>query len=313
MFVLSLAESYPSERIAQLLNQGSGSMIRVFRSSVLRLSIILVLFAGFVTACGADSPADLIAQANLAYITRHLEESMTQARALYEAVLPSLNTLSVQSQGYVLNRLSQLCYEAASFSEGDTSEDGALYEKGKAYGLRSMRLNPQFAEAENRNFDEAVSCATDAAALHWTASNWGRLCGMNPIQGLLQQGSVLALFSRCVKVNAEYWGGSASSSLGSLLIMSPSAMGGDKEAGLALVEESICIDPSYLSNRVVLAEYWGFTYNFFGRMTGIRDAELIERELTAVLEAAIEDWPFWNRQAKDQAEVLLSRLKDMTE
>jgi len=211
-------------------------------------------------------------------MTRHLEESMAQARALYEAVLPDLETLSVQSQAYVLNRLSQLCYEATTFSEGDTSEDGALYEGGKAYGLQSLRLNPQFSETENHNFNEAVSYAIDAAALHWTASNWGKLCGMNPIQGLLQQDSVLALFSRCVEVNAEYWGGSASSSLGSLLIMSPSAMGGDETAG-----------------------------------TGIRDAELIERELTIVLESDVEDWPFWNRQAKDQAEILLARLQDMME
>jgi len=288
-------------------------MIRMSRSSVLCLTIILVLFAGFVTAFSEDSPDEFIAQANLAYMTRHLEESMAQARALYEAVLPDLETLSVQSQAYVLNRLSQLCYEATTFSEGDTSEDGALYEGGKAYGLQSLRLNPQFSETENHNFNEAVSYAIDAAALHWTASNWGKLCGMNPIQGLLQQDSVLALFSRCVEVNAEYWGGSASSSLGSLLIMSPSAMGGDETAGLALVEESISIDPSYLSNRIILAEYWGFTYNFFGQLTGIRDAELIERELTIVLESDVEDWPFWNRQAKDQAEILLARLRDMME
>ena len=286
-------------------------MIRVSRSSVLCLSIVLVLFAGFATVF--STPVELIAQADLAYMSRHLEESMTQAISLFEAVLPSLDTLSIQSQTYVLNRLCQLYYETTMFSEGDTSEDGVLYEKGKAYGFQSLRLNPDFAANESGGLEHAVSYITDAAALHWTASNWGKLCGMNPIVGLMQQGNVLALFSRAVEVDPKYWGGSSSSSLGSLLIMSPSALGGDKESGLTLVEDSIALDPSYLSNRVVLAEYWGFTYGYFGQLTGIRDAELIERELAIVLDADVGDWPFWNLQAKDLAEKLLAQLQDMTD
>ena len=287
-------------------------MIRVSRSSVLRLAIILIVLTGFATVRGVDTPIDLISQADLAFTTRHLEESMTQAIALLEAVLPSLDTLSVQSQAYVLNRLSQLCYEATTFSEGDTSEDGTLFEKGKAYGLQSLRLDPVFVEAETRSFGEAVSVATDTAALHWTASNWGKIGGMNPIQGLLYQGKFMALFSRTVEVDPEFWGASASSSLGSLLIMSPAAMGGDKEAGLALVENSIVLAPTYLSNHLILAEYWGFTYNYFGQLSGIRDAELIEREVAFVLESDTEDWPFWNAEAKRLADILLQRLREMT-
>lgn len=288
-------------------------MIRVSRLSVLYLAVALAVIAGFFTVLGADSSAALIAQADQAYMTRHLQESMTQAIALYEAVLPSLDTLSVPSQAYVLNRLSQLCYEVPMFSEGDTSEDRDLFNKGKAYGLQSLRLNQEFALHESAGFEEALPYITDAAALHWTANNWGMLCGMNPIQGLLQQGKVLALFSRCVELDEAFWGGSSASALGSLLIMSPSALGGDKEAGLALVEDSISMDPSYLHNRVILAEYWGFTYNYFGQLTGVRDAELIERETAIVLEGEIGDWPFWNRQAKIAAERLLARLREMSD
>jgi len=287
-------------------------MIRVSRSSVLCLAIVIILHAGFVTACGTDSPANLIAQADWAYTTRHLQESMIEAISAFEAVVPNLDTLSLETQAYVLNRLAQLYYEATTFSEGDTSQDSDLYEKGKAYGLQSLRLNPQFAEVEDQDFDEAVSYVTDAAALLWTADNWGVLCGMNLIQGLFHQGKVLALFSRSVEVDPSYWGGSASNALGSLLIMSPPALGGDKEAGLALVQSAIAIDASYLTNRVVLAEYWGFTYDFLGQLTGIRDAELIERELAIVLDADIGDWPFWNPQAKKGAEALLQQLREMT-
>jgi hypothetical protein len=286
-------------------------MIRVSRLPV--LCLVFVLVAGFGTAVGEDSPMGLITQADLAYMTRHLHESMTEAIALYEAVLPNLNTLSDWSQAYVLNRLSQLCYEAGMFSEGDTPEDKDLFAEGKAYGFQSLRLNEEFAAHESEGLEEALTYVTDVAAMHWTANNWGMLCGLNPIQGLLQQGSVLALFRRCVEVDEDFWGGSSASALGSLLIMSPGPLGGDDEAGLALVEDSILMDPSYLHNRIILAEYWGFTYNYFGSLNGVRDAELIERETAIVLEGELGDWPFWNRQAKIAAERLLAQLRDLTD
>ena len=287
-------------------------MIRVSRSLLLWLAVVIV-FAGLVPASGADSPEELIAQADLAYMTRYLEESMTEAILLFESVLPCLETLSISSQAYVLNRLSQLCYEAALFTEGNTSEDEELFIRGKEYGLQSLRLNEGFVAHEPDGFEQALSYATDVAAMHWAANNWGMICGMNPIQGLMQQGSVLALFSRCVELDPDFWGASTASALGSLLIMLPGPMGGDNEAGLKLVEDSVVADPSYLHNHIILAEYWGFTYNFFGALTGVRDAELIERETTIVLEGGIGDWPFWNRQAKMAAERLLAQLRDLTD
>ena len=66
-------------------------------------------------------------------------------------------------------------------------------------------------------------------------------------------------------------------------------------------------------NCIILAEYWGFTYDYFGQLTGVRDAELIERELAIVLKGEIGDWPFWHRQAKIAAERLLTQLREMTD
>ncbi len=286
-------------------------MHRLFRLIVLVPVSILILCAGFVRVQAEGTPMDLIVQADLAFMTRYVPEDMNQAMSLYEAVLPDLDTLPVVMQAYVLNRLSQLCYEMTTFSAGDTPEDEALFEKGKAYGLQSLRLNAQFAAQEEDNFKNALSCVTDAAALHWTASNWGKVLGMNPLHGLIQQGSVLALFSRSIDVDPRYWGASASSSLGSLLVMLPGPLGGDDEAGLALIRSSIASDASYLSNRVILAQYWGFTYGYLGNLTGIRDADLIERELGIVLDADIGDWPFWNRNAKRLAQELLDQLHAM--
>ncbi len=288
-------------------------MIRASRLPALCAGVVFLLFVGFLSGAGEDPPMELIAQADFAYTTRHVWESMTEALALYEEVLPCLDTLSDWYQAYVLNRLSQLCYEAAMFAESDAAEDEELYTRGNEYGFRSLRLNEEFTAHESEGFREALSYVTDVAAMHWTANNWGMLCGLHPIQGLLEQGSVLALFSRCVELDPGFWGASAASALGSLLIMVPGPMGGDDEAGLSLVEDSIVRDPAYLHNRIILAEYWGFTYNFLGALAGVRDAELIERETAIVLEGEIGDWPFWNRQAKIAAERLLAQLRDLTD
>ena len=94
--------------------------------------------------------------------------------------------------------------------------------------------------------------------------------------------------------------------------MVPGIMGGNAERGLALVEDSIEMDLSYLSNRIILAEYWGFTY-MLGALAGVRDAELIERECGIILAGEIGDWPFWNRQAKLEAERLLAQLAERTD
>ncbi len=287
-------------------------MTRTPRSTALCL-VVLILLTGSAAAQEAESPADLMARADLAYTMRYERDRMTEAIELYEGVLPHLDTLSAWNQAYVLNRLSQLCYEAALFDEGHTPEDEDLYTKGKEYGYRSLRLSTEFAEHEPDGLRAALAYATDVAAMHWTANNWGMLCGIHPIQGLLEQSSVLALFSRCVEVEPGFWGASSSSALGSLLIMLPGPLGGDQESGLVLVEDSIATHPGYLHNRIIYAEYWGFTYNMFGGLTGVRDADLIEREAAAVLDSEIGDWPFWNRQAKIDAERLLALLRDRTD
>jgi len=287
--------------------------MRLSQTFALCLFVPSIFLAPSVRTTATESAADRIARADLAYMARHESDCMAEAITLYEAVLPDLDGLSVWTQAYVLNRLSQLCYEAAMFTEGTPPEDKALFEKGKAYGFRSLRLNGEFVAHESERLEKALVYVTDVAAMHWTANNWGLLCGMNPIQGLLEQGSVLALFARCVELEPGFWGASSASALGSLLIMLPGALGGDDERGLALVRQSIETAPAYLYNRIILAEYWGFTYNYFGTLTDVRDAELIERETTLVLEGEVGDWVFWNRRAKIDAERLLALLRDLTD
>jgi len=79
-------------------------------------ALVFIVFVSLIPVASADTPIDLIVKADFVYMTRHIAEDMSQALALYEAVLPDLDTLSMGNQAYVLNRLSQLSYEAAEFS-----------------------------------------------------------------------------------------------------------------------------------------------------------------------------------------------------
>ena len=98
-----------------------------------------------------------------------------------------------------------------------------------------------------------------------------------------------------------------------MLIVTPGALGGDEDAGRVHLEEALLLAPTYLLNHVVYAQYWGFTYDLFGNVTGVRDAAFVEERLRIVLDGPIGDWPFWNREAKREAEDLLAELREGTE
>jgi len=274
---------------------------------------VCILLAALPLGAEDEAPlSSLVEEAQGAFDERYVEERMVEAIALYEALLLRIDPTETQSRTFVLNRLSQLCYEATTFSPGDTAEDRELFERGKSYGLESLRLHPDFARVEEDDFAAAVSHVDDAAALLWTADNWGGLCGMNPIEGLLHLGKVRTLYERCLAVDETFWGASPHNALGAMLVVTPAAFGGDADAGLGHLEAALEIAPTYLLNRVVRAQYWGFTYNLLGQIDGIRDAAFIESELTAVLDEPIGEWPFWNREALKEAAALLRKLEEMT-
>jgi len=277
--------------------------------------LLLVVFmfcisAGEAACAEGISPMSWIEQGGLAFEERFAPEQMEEAIAAYEAALPGLESLPVKTQAHVLDRLAQLYYEWTTFSPGDTPEDKGAFQKGKDYGFKSLRLNPTFAALERENFGEAVAAVTDPAALLWTANNWGALFHHDPLDGMLHIGRVRTLYEKCIAVDERYWGTSAHNALGAMLVVTPGMLGGDAAEGRRHLKRAVALDPTYLENRVVYAQYCGFTYGLFGAMSGVRDAGLIEKQLRIVLEASIGDWPFWNREAKREAQALLAELEE---
>jgi hypothetical protein len=280
------------------------------RISTLFLVATVLCLAGSGDAWAETCPASWIEQGDIAFEDRFAPEQMGEAIAAYQAVLPGLESLPVRTQVHVLDRLAQLYYEWTTFSPGDTPEDREAFQKGKEYGLRSLRLNPKFAALEEESFREAAVSVTDPAALLWTANNWGALFHYDPIGGMLHMGRVRTLYERCIAVDECYWGASAHNALGAMLVVTPGMLGGDADEGRGHLEQAVALNPTYLENRVVYAQYCGFKYDLFGAMSGVRDAELIEEQLRIVIDAPIGDWPFWNREAKREAEWLLIKLQE---
>ncbi len=223
----------------------------------LTVALLAVSLAWLPTVRAEDAgPADWIERADAAFEARFEVEVMLEAIAAYEAALPGIETLPTETQTFVLDRLAQLHYELTTFTVGDTDDDKSAFEKGRDYGLRSLRLNPDFATLEEDDFDAAVAAVTDPAALLWTADNWGALFNYNPIAGMLQLGKVRALYERCLEVDETYWGASAHNALGAMLVVTPAALGGDESAGIDHLERAVALAPAYLINRVVHAQYW---------------------------------------------------------
>lgn len=288
------------------------SYVVYMRISIWFLVVSIVCVAGGGDAWAQTCPASWIERGGLAFEERFAPEQMERAIAAYEAALPGLESLPVETQAHVLDRLAQLYYEWTTFSPGDTPKDKDAFRKGKEYGLKSLRLNPGFAALENEDFGEAVAVVTDPAALLWMANNWGALFHYDPIGGMLHMGKVRALYERCITVDECYWGASAHNALGAMLVVTPGVLGGDADEGREHLERAVELNPTYLENRVVYAQYCGFTYDLFGAVSGVRDAAFIEDQLEMVLDALIGDWPFWNQEAKSEAEALLAELQEKT-
>ena len=278
------------------------------RTFVLLLTVGLAL-SGSAPLAQSPDPGELIDRAEALSDERHEMATLSRMIELYERALPHLDGLSAERQRTTLNRLTQLLYERSSLRPGSGSQVQADLRRAKEIGFRRLRRNPDFDRLEHAHFGDALRHVEDPAALLWTANAWGQIFRHSPLEGLANVGKVLAMYERCRAIDASFWGGNCVHALGALLVTTPGPLGGDRERGRELLDEAVQIDPTYLVNRTVRAEYLGFQYGPLGDKTGIRDRELIVEELAFVEDAPIGDWPFWNRIAKGRVDAIREDLR----
>ncbi len=215
---------------------------------------------------------------------------------------------------HVVNKLSQSYYTLAdAFLEQGSEAARQAYLKGKHWGLKSLRMNPEFAALEGRNFATAVNTISDVSALYWANANWLRAAEFSPmvafVAGVTWRTETLML--RIREVDPSYVSYGVYRSLGAYWSGLP--VGRDLNRALEYLchvvdEPELCahgpIDPDvdeYFENRLFFAEFY------------LMEAEKWEdarRVLQSILDEPIGDkYPLYNALVHERAAQLLEEIE----
>jgi len=178
-------------------------------------------------------------------------------------------------QKNLANKLSQAYYTLGDvFLHG---EDGAkrAFEQGQLWGLKSLRMNPAFAQIErsSKSFIDAVKVETDVAALYWTYGNWARKDEFDILGAVIRNDppKLLALIERALEIDPAYIAYGAYRSLAAYHGSLPAMLGQNLPRALSylcpvLTEAAYCaecavcpFDPDcnqYFENRLIFAQYY---------------------------------------------------------
>jgi len=218
----------------------------------------------------------------------------------------------------IVNMLAQAYYTLANvFLE--EPEDEAIYLRGKHWGLKSLRMNPEFVQLERSRFDTAVAAESDVAALYWTNSNWLRVAQKNVMQSVFAgvPSRVKAIMNRLTEIAPEYANGGPYRQTGAYFSGLPAGFGRDMNAALTnlchVVDEpdfcaecdvSLSIEDAnaYFENRTFFAEFY---------LMPSDEWEAAARILQSVLDEPIgELYPLMNAYSQENARQLLEEVNE---
>jgi len=170
---------------------------------ILWVAVFVTLFAGLVV-CGQELVYDLDAALVLLPGEDVMIEYSDAGRAQLEAAIgafrvalnvpddldekseDAVNAFSVDpAQKDLVNKLAQCYYTLADAFLGGEPDEEATYLMGKHWGLKSLRMNPEFTRLEEEeSFVAAVEAETDVPALYWANANWLRGAEFNKIAAI---------------------------------------------------------------------------------------------------------------------------------
>ena len=170
----------------------------------------------------------------------------------------------------VVSKLAQSYYTLGNiFIPAEENEEVHL--KGKHWGLKALRMNPEFvAMEESDDFVAAVAVETDITALYWATSNWLRVAQKHPMQALFAgvTTKTLAMSERALELDPTYMVGGPYRSLGAYFSGLP--VGRDLDKSLQyfchINDAAVCAEcevgdvvagaEGYYENLTFLAEFY---------------------------------------------------------
>jgi len=223
-----------------------------------------------------------------------------------------------------VNALSRGYYTLGDVFLKDDEAKEAVFVRGQYWGLKSLRMSPDFATEElQHGFIEAVQQETDVAALFWTYGNWSRKDEYDKLAAVFRNDppKLEALIERTLEVDpayavdapyralAAFWGG--------LPPMPLVEYGQNLPRTLSYIcpvidEPSYCTscgdcpvidDPdAYFENRLIFAQYY------------LMEKELWE-EAARVLQSILDDpigerFPLYNAFCAELAQGLLDEVSE---
>ena len=290
--------------------------------------LALMVFGGSAMALTLEEALALYQNDNIA--APYSPEGQAQVEAIIETLVGALGAEDLDETNEdrvmsfavdmtlknVVNKLSQAYYTLANvFMSND--ENRETYLKGKHWGLKSLRMNPDFDAAEKADgFVAAVAIETDVEALYWATANWLRVSQKNPLQAVFAgvPAKTQAMNERTLELAPNYVAGGSYRSLGAYYSGLP--VGQDLEKSLFylchVVDEAICSEAgagekiagadAYLENRTFMAEFYYMETGMWEEAAAL---------LQAVLAEPVGDvYPMMNAYALEHAAELLEEVND---
>ena len=259
-------------------------------------------------------------------------ESESDIEFAKEALPPIIKTLEVLSYG---NRkdaaiLALLAKAYGSYTFGFVEEDilrypagdprheaakaraEVFYARGRDYGVSALETNSGMRRTMNAHFSDFKGALGGlgkkyTAALFWTAFNWANWINLNrdDPSAIVAMPKIQAMIDRVIKLDPDFFYGSAHAFKGVLACSRPEILGGNYSVAQQEFSAAMGKAPNYLMNRVLYAQY-------FARQMG--DPALFRKELNDVIASDANTLPeqvLTNELARRRAEILLKMEKKL--
>lgn len=206
----------------------------------------------------------------------------------------------------------------ASYALGFVEDDSAarasmLYLRGRDFGLKILRKNRAFAEAENGDiaaFKNSLQSFSkdDVPAIFWTAVGWGSHLYLNLTQpsAIADLPKIEALMQFVLAKDPGYFHGGAHFFLGALYGSRPKMFGGDSAISRRHFEDCLALNGGkFLMTYVYYAKSFAVQY---------QDKALFEECLTRVDTTSLDVLPearLSNAIAKRKAKLLRNKIDEL--